>query len=557
MSDSKSVTIRLSNGWKLSLPEGITFGEIEKTIQKASGNLFTYPAVAARENNELKTLGEKAHDGSLVSFVNGTSEEGRRVYRYSMIVMMLKAFYKLFPKGTVSVDHSVTGGVWCTPDVGETFRTSHMKALKDEMIRLSEEEIPFEPMFMTAGEALEMFSKLNRPDAVRLLSCCDKDHMMELCSCGGYVDYMLTKSVPHTGYLKVFDLIYYPPGFILQFPRPMNPNVLSEFTLERQFCKTYNDFKKIGRLIEVSDVASLNDAIKAGEGADVIRVSEAIQEKKLAAIADQIYQDRENLRVILIAGPSSSGKTTCANRLGVQLRINGMKPVAISVDDYFLDRERTPRDEKGEYNFEVIEALDLELFNRHLDMLLEGKEIELPRFDFSAGKSFPSGKKVKLLPNQPVVIEGIHCLNDRLTEAVGRTNKFKIYVSPLTSLKLDNHNRIHTTDTRILRRMVRDKLYRGRDVLGTLKKWDSVRKGERSYIFPFQEEADVMFNSFLVYEISVLKRFAEAELVKISSDVPEHSEAQRLLNLLAFFLPLDTDEIPPNSIMREFIGPRG
>lgn len=552
--EEKLITISLPNGWKLSLPDGITFGDIEKSIQKGSRNVFGYPAVAARENNQLRCLSEKAHDGALVSFIDGTSEEGRRVYRYSMIMMMLKAFYSIFPEGSVSVDHSVTGGVWCTPEIGETFRTSHMNALKEEMLKLAESDIPFELSKMTAGEAVEMFRSQGRDDAVKLLESCDKSLEMELCSCGGYTDYLLTKSVPHTGYLKVFDLIYYPPGFILRFPRPMNPDMLSEFTLERQICRTYNDFRKLGRMIQVSDVASLNEAIESGEGADIIRLSEAIQEKKLAQIADMIYQDRENLRVILIAGPSSSGKTTCASRLGVQLRINGMKPVAISVDDYFVDRELTPKDENGEYNFEVIDALNLDLFNTHLDMLLSGKEIELPKFDFTVGKSSPSGKKIKLLPNQPVVIEGIHCLNDRLTEAVARANKFKIYISPLTSLKLDKHNRIHTTDTRIIRRMVRDNFYRGRDMLGTLQKWDSVRRGERSYIFPFQEEADVMFNSFLMYEIPVLKSFAEKGLRNIPSDVPEYSEAQRLLSLLAFFRPLDTHEIPPNSIMREFIG---
>ena len=550
--ESKSITIGISNGWKLSVPEGITFAEIEKS----SGMEFKYPPLAARENNELRTLSEEAHDGCNVSFIDGRCEEGRRIYRYSMVFMMLKAFYKLFPNASITVDHSVTGGVWCTPNIGETFRSSHMNQLKEEMIALSEQNIPFNSSKVKVSEAIEIFKKQgNHSDTLRLFECFDNtDEIIELYDCGGYVDYMLTRSVPHTGYLKVFDLLYYPPGFILRFPRPKNPLVLSEFNMERQIFKKYSEFKQLGKAIQVSDVADLNASVVAKETQDIVRVSEAIQEKKLAEIADMIYRQKDNIKVILIAGPSSSGKTTFAGRLGIQLRINGMKPVAISVDDYFVDREHTPRDENGEYDFEVLEALDLNLFNEHLEKLLAGEEIELPRFDFAQGKRFPSGKKLKLQPNQPVVIEGLHGLNDRLTESVARENKFKIYISPLTSLNLDNHNRIHTTDTRIIRRIVRDKLYRGRDALGTLKKWDSVRRGERSYIFPFQEEADVMFNSFLVYEISVLRNFVEEPLKNISNEHPEYSEAQRLLKSLQFFRPIGTEDIPQNSIIREFIG---
>ena len=550
--DSKSITIGISNGWKLSLPEGITFAEIEKS----SGMEFKFPPLAARENNQLRTLSEEAHDGCNVSFIDGRCEEGRRIYRYSMVFMMLKAFYKLFPNGSITVDHSVTGGVWCTPNIGETFRSSHMNDLKKEMIAISEQNIPFKSSNVKVSDAIEIFKKQgNHSDTLRLFECFDNtDETIELYDCGGYVDYMLTRSVPHTGYLKVFDLLYYPPGFILRFPRPKNPLVLSEFTMERQIFKKYSEFKQLGKAIQVSDVADLNASVVANETQDIVRVSEAIQEKKLAEIADMIYKQKDNIKVILIAGPSSSGKTTFAGRLGIQLRINGMKPVAISVDDYFVDREHTPKDENGEYDFEVLEALDLNLFNEHLEKLLAGEEIELPRFDFALGRSFPSGKKLKLQPNQPIVIEGLHGLNDRLTESVARENKFKIYISPLTSLNLDNHNRIHTTDTRIIRRIVRDKLYRGRDALGTLKKWDSVRRGERAYIFPFQEEADVMFNSFLVYEISVLRNFVEEPLKNISSEHPEYSEAQRLLKLLQFFRPIGTEDIPQNSIIREFIG---
>lgn len=544
------IKVTLDNGKIILVEPENSFLE----IQKDSGLEFRFPVIAAKVNNELRSLFEYPDSDCKISFLEANCEEGRRVYRTSLAMLMFKAFNKLFPKGKVTVDHSVMGGVWCTPEIGETFKTSHMKKLKEAMQRLVARKLPFETSVIDVESAKRFFKNFNRQDTLRLLNNIPKETSIEICKCGGYKDCIFTKPVPDSSYLSVFDLVYHPPGFILRYPKALNPLELSKHEMERQIFKIYSEYKKWVKLLNVPDVSSLNEVVASGETNDLIRISEAFHEKKIAAIADTITAQKENLRIILVAGPSSSGKTTFAHRLGIQLRVNGMKPVAISVDNYFLNRELTPRDENGDYNFEVIDALDLDLFNEHLTALLSGKEITVPIFDFTRGCRDDHGIKMKVNAEQPIIIEGIHGLNDRLTESVARENKFKIYISPLTQMRLDCHSRIHTTDTRILRRMVRDNLYRGRDALGTLERWDSVRKGERSYIFPYQEEADIMFNSSLTYEISVLKNFLIEPLLAISKDRPEYSEARRLLDLLQFFQPIGTDEIPPNSILREFIG---
>lgn len=546
-----TIHITLPGDRTLEASPGSTLLEIERQ----SGIAFTYPILGAKVDNELKSLSETVASDCSVRFLDGCNEEGRRIYQASLSFVMMKAFYKMFPKGKLVVNHSVLGGNFCTPDTGtgQHFRPKHLRKLKEEMEKIIEASIPFESELMSPGDARRMFAEQGREDLANLLNYI-KDEKVEIYTCNGYRDCFFMKCVPDTGYLKYFDLEYMAPGFILRFPRSSNPTVMLKYQFEKQLFNVFYDHKSWVSLLGVSDVVSLNEIIDRGEINDLIRVAEAMHEKKIAAIADLIALQKESLRVILIAGPSSSGKTTFAQRLAVQLRVNGLKPIAISVDDYFLDRERTPVDENGEYNFEVLEALDLELFNEHLTTLLDGGEVEIPRFDFTEGKSVPSGKKLKVTPDQPIIIEGIHGLNDRLTESVARENKFKIYISPLTQLNLDNHNRIHTTDTRIFRRMVRDKQFRGRDALGTLEKWESVRSGERAYIFPFQEEADAMFNSFLIYEICVLKQFVEESLKDIDPSRPEYSEAQRLLELMQFFRQVGTDEIPPNSILREFIG---
>jgi uridine kinase len=542
------ITVKLQEK-ELRFPKGIS---VLQCIED-SGIKTSYPVYGAKVNNEMYGLSEALEEDAVMVLVDGTSEEGRKIYRRSLCLVMIRAFKELFPEGKVMVFHSLSGGYYCRPALWRLFTKKDMKALRARMEEIISRDEPLLRQILTRDEALNLFEQEGQLDKVKLIQYSD-DPTLEVYRTGSLTDSLFGKIVPRTGYLKVFELLYYPPGFILRFPRSNNPLQLSAYSEQNKLFKVYYEYKNWVTLMGVSDVSSLNEVISSGETNDLIRVAEALHEKKIAAIADLIANNKEQLRLVLIAGPSSSGKTTFAQRLAVQLRVNGIKPVAISLDNYFLDRDHTPRDEKGDYNFEILEALDLELFNETLHKLLAGEEVKIPRFDFAAGTRVGEGSRLKIRRDQPVIVEGIHCLNEKLTEYIARDLKFKIYVSALTQLNLDDHNRISTTDTRVLRRIVRDRQFRGRDALGTLKRWDSVRRGEREHIFPFQEEADVMFNSALVYELSVLKNFVEEPLLAIDRSEPEYSEAQRLLFTLKFFSKIGTDEIPPNSILREFIG---
>jgi uridine kinase len=360
--------------------------------------------------------------------------------------------------------------------------------------------------------------------------------------------------VPSTGYLKQFELMYYEPGFLLRYPDNYSPKVIPEFIEQRGLFEVFREAEEWAEILDVGDVGALNDKIATEEMGGIIRISEALHEKKMAHIADMIAEKKDKVKLVLIAGPSSSGKTTFSKRLSIQLRVNGLKPYAISLDDYFVNRESTPRDETGEYDFESIYALDLGLLNEHINKLLAGEEIELPTFNFLTGQREYSGKKLKLTDDMILIAEGIHGLNETLTRDIKPENKFKIYVSALTQLNIDNHNRIPTTDVRILRRIVRDYRTRGKDAEVTLLGWPSVRRGEDKNIFPFQGEGDVMFNSTLVYELGAIKKYAEPLLEQINRSSRAYSEAARLLRFLKYFLPVEVDEIPNNSIIREFIG---
>jgi len=360
--------------------------------------------------------------------------------------------------------------------------------------------------------------------------------------------------VPHTGYVKSFKLINKAPGFILLFPEKRMGFTLPIYTEQPKLFNVFKEYKKWLKILEIENVGALNNIVKDGKISELIRVAEALQEKKFANIVDQITLSKDKKKIILIAGPSSSGKTTSANRLGVQLKVSGLKPVTISLDNYFINRDTTPKDESGEFDFEALEALDVELFNDNLGELIKGREVELPIYNFKLGKRESKGTKRKLGESDVLVIEGIHGLNDKLTASIPEESKFKIFVSALTSLNLDDHNRIPTTDTRVIRRIVRDHQFRGANALSTIKRWSSVRKGEEKNIFPFQENADVFFNSSLVYELGVLKTLAEPLLQEIDQSNEEYSEAKRLLEFLSYFLPIDYKEIPFNSIIREFVG---
>lgn len=378
--------------------------------------------------------------------------------------------------------------------------------------------------------------------------------MVNLYQLGELKNYFYGYMVPSTGYLKIFRLINHTPGFILQFPTIKTPEKLSEYEPLSKLFQVFMEYKAWGRIMRVDTVGALNDVIAEQGIGGLIRISEALHEKKIAHIADMIAEKRDSIGVILIAGPSSSGKTTFAQRLSIQLRVNGMSPHAISIDDYFVDREYTPRDENGEYDFEALEAIDVKLFNENLTSLLNGEIVSIPSFNFKTGKREYKGRKIKMDVNDVLIIEGIHGLNEKLTADVPRENKFKIYISALTQLNVDDHNRIPTTDTRLLRRMIRDNQYRGTNAERTMELWPSVRRGEEKNIFPYQEEADVMFNSALIYELAVLKQYAEPLLFKVDPKSKYYSEAKRLFKFLDYFLGVSSEVVPQNSIIREFIG---
>jgi uridine kinase len=424
--------------------------------------------------------------------------------------------------------------------------------VKSRMEQIIAKDIPFIKKEISLEEAIELYRKDGRLDQIELLDNSNRAHV-SVYYCEDTYNYFYGIMPISTKFIKYFDLLLYDKGILLVYPRRFNPTAIEKIKDTKKLYETFNEYDKIHKIIGIEDVAALNSYIKAGTIGDIIRLSEALHEKKLAQIADKIAQDRKK-RIVLIAGPSSSGKTTFAQRLGIQLELNGIKTVTLSVDNYFVNREDNPKDENGNYDFECLEAIDLDLFNKQLSALLNGEEIKLPTFDFTTGSRVFLGNTAKLNEDEVLVIEGIHGLNEKLTKSIPRDVKFKIYISALTALNIDDYNRISTTDSRLIRRMVRDYKYRSHEAITTLKMWPSVRDGEEKYIFPFQEDADVMFNSSLVYEISVLKPFAEPLLATVSQTDPEYSEAKRLYNFLGYFLPIGDEEIPINSLIREFIG---
>jgi uridine kinase len=418
-----------------------------------------------------------------------------------------------------------------------------------EIVELKERFIKIK---MDKNEAIENFRRYKMFSKVDLLKYRESD-FVNIYSCGWFKNYFYGYMVPDTGYTSKFEVIKYDKGVILRHPTNFSFDSIPEFTETPKIASIFGEAEKWGRILGVSEVANLNDKIVDGEEGDIIRISEALHEKKIAQIADMISASEK--RVVLIAGPSSSGKTTFAKRLMIQLKVNGVNPITVSTDDYFVDREFTPRDEHGEYDFESIDAVDVEQFNKDLNDLLNGEEVQLPTFDFKIGKKKYFGNKIKIEKNQPIIIEGIHGLNEKFTRDIYKKDKFKIYISALTQLNIDHHNRIPTTDTRLLRRILRDNTHRGHNAQSTIKQWPSVRKGEEKNIFPFQEEADVIFNSALVYELAIMKKYAEPLLNEITPLDSEYSEAKRLLKFLSYFKSIDNDNLVPNtSILREFIG---
>jgi len=513
-----------------------------------------YPILGAEVNHKLKELDYLIYKPKTVNFINYLHPDGRRMYLRSLSLVLFKAAVDLFPDDKLKIEHAVSNGLYCeliSKDGKEKGNASVEKLLK-RMRELIEEDIPFEREELQTDVALRIFEEFGLEDKCTLMET-RKQFYSSVYRLKDVVNYFYGYLVPSTGYLKHFDLVKYYDGMLLVLPEKLNPTKLVKITKQDKLFDIFSEFKEWGKIIGVPNVGQLNLATQNGEINNIIKVSEALQEKKLACIADTINQRKGQVKVILISGPSSSGKTTFAKRLSVQLSVIGMKPIVMSMDNYFLDREFTPLDEHGEYDFESPKALNIELFNRNMLDLFEGKEIEVPKFSFADGKSYFDGTTLQMEENSILLVEGIHGLNPMISESIPKESKFKVYVSALTPLNIDSNNRIPTTDNRLIRRMVRDSLYRSYSALETLQRWPSVRKGENEHIFPFQEEADVMFNTALLFELGILKKWAEPILKEVPPIAPEYSEARRLLKFLSYITPISEKEVPGNSIIREFI----
>lgn len=510
-----------------------------------------YPVIACKFNNEVKILNYELKKNGKIELINLSDRDGKRIYIRGLVAIVINAFEKLFKDSKLKVNYSLSNALYCDIE-GEKLDDEDIEKLKQEVKRIISKNVPFQRMKIPIEEALE----LNIDNITRERLMLSKNRFESYVTIYKFENsyYYLYGVMPtSTSAIRLYDIIKYKDGIIIRYPGKESPNVLEPYKETEKLFDALEDYENVHKNLGVLSVNSLNKVIKNDKGAELIRIEEALHEKKISQIADMISKDK-NIKIILIAGPSSSGKTTFAKRLSTQLKINGIKPITISVDNYFEEREKTPKDEHGNYDFEALEALDVQLLNKQMNDLLEGKEVDIPTFNFKIGKKEYNGNKLKLSQDEVLVLEGIHCLNEVLTSAIPKKNKFKIYISALTVINLDNYNRISTADTRIIRRIVRDNKYRNNKAEKTLEMWYSITRGERKYIFPFQEEADVMFNTSLIYELAVLKPLVLPLLAEVDLSNQEYAEARRLYELLSYFNSLGTEDIPANSLIREFIG---
>ena len=526
-------------------------------LSKVHGDKFSTPIVLGVVNGKLKELSYKIHKSCEVTFVDMLDKDGFRTYQRSLSFVMIKAFYDVFgmnDENELIVQFSINNGFYVDVKPDGLMNSTNIKKLQDRMHRLIQLDLKFIKSVFKTDDAIDLFGQQFMEDKVKLLKY-RRVSNINLYELEGYYDYFYGYMVPTTGYLyDTFELFLHSDGFVLQFMDNKSPDKVSPFQPDKMLFESLKSSTEWGHLMEVDNVGELNDLISNGEMKDLILVQEALMEKRVGMIADKIMADIDMKKLVFIAGPSSSGKTTFAHRLSIQLRSQGLRPKPISVDNYFVNRVETPLDEDGNYNFECLEAIDVAQFNEDMTRLLAGEEVPMPSFDFVQGERIYKGETLKLGDKDILVIEGIHALNPMMSHSIPEDNKFKIYISALTALNIDNHNRLPTTDARLLRRMVRDSQYRGASASKTISMWPSVRRGEEIYIFPFQEEADVMFNSALIYEISVLKQYAEPLLFNVPKNSPESLEARRLIKFLDYFLGITSEAIPNNSLVREFIG---
>lgn len=526
-----------------------------KELADARQKEYANRIMLAKVDGKLSELTNEVDADRKIEFITTAHGDGALTYKRSATLIMLKAIYDVIPRqkiDKVKAEFSLSKGYYCTIKGDAQITEELLLSIKKRMRELVAADIPIVKKSLKTGEAIENFRKHGMYDKEKLFTY-RRSSLVNVYSLDGYEDYYYGYMAPSTGYIEYFDLFLYDEGFVIQFPTMEAPEIIPEFAPQKKLFGVLKESAEWSEMLQVETVGDLNEVIAHGKINELILVQEALQEKKLADIAASIAADRSR-KFIMIAGPSSSGKTTTSYRLAIQLRAHGMMPHQISLDNYFVNREDTPLDENGNYNFECLEALDIEQFNKDMTALLNGKSVEIPSFNFKIGKREYNGEVKRLGPNDVLVIEGIHGLNDKLSYSLPKESRFKIYLSALTQLNIDEHNRIPTTDGRLIRRMVRDARTRGTIARKTIAMWSSVRRGEEENIFPFQEEADVMFNSALIYELAVLKQYAEPLLFGITPEYEEYAEAKRLLKFLDYFLGVGAENIPINSIAREFVG---
>ena len=532
--------------------EGTTFYEISHSFQK----YFNYPILVAKVDNHLTELNAKLTKKCDIDFYDRSSNTGNGIYACSVQFLMTVALKKLYPDAEVIIQNSIDKGVYCELENLEISKTE-LKTLENKMKEIHKEHLIYTKVSVDRLDAITFFKKKKQYDKVKVLKYISNTYV-NLYRLDDVYDYYFSDMAYSSDAIDSFKLTYIKKdGFVLSWPNIYNPECTLDYVHRPLIASTFADYTKWGKTVDISNAADLNEVVSMGKYNDIIRLSETHFESQLSMIAEQIYQRRNNIKFVLLAGPSSSGKTTTAKKLEIYLQSKGLKTHTISVDDYFLNKEDTPLDEFGEYDFESIKAIDLNLFNRHLAKLLDGEKVQIPDYNFVTGKREYNKKYLKLEKDDIVGIEGLHAINDELTMAVDRINKFKIFIGPFTQLNIDNHNRIHTSDTRRLRRIVRDNKTRGYNAADTLRMWKKIREGEEKYIFPYQHDVDAVINSALLYELGVLKTYAEPLLFSVEENDEMYPEAIRLINFLRNFLPIPSDEVPKDSILREFIGGSG
>lgn len=553
---SKTIKINCSNiGQSRLFPIGASLMEIAEILQEEKS--LDFAPIAALVNHKSENLNTEIYHPSLVEFIDICHPEGMRVYTRTLSFLIAAAVNELYPGGRFCIEHSVSNGFFCNLHIGKKVKESDLKAIKERVKTLAEAAIPILQVEEETTAVIELFRAKGREDLVKLLS--HYGHLYtHYTKMGEHIDHYYGPLAASTDHIRNFDLMAFPDdesGFLLRIPKPDAPDELQDYVAQPKMFGIFKEFVHWNEVLGQSTIGEINESCARGDAESLIKVSEALQEKRVAQIVDDMLSQASRKRIILVAGPSSSGKTTFSKRLSVQLAVMGIKPLAISLDDYFLERHETPLDEKGDYDYESLYALDLKLFNQHLNELLQGKTVKIPRYNFSKGsKEYSDDRKIKLHDNQVLILEGIHALNPDLLPSVPQEVLYKIYVSALTSISLDDHNRIATTDNRLIRRMIRDAQYRGTPARSTIARWKSVRAGEDKWIFPFQENADVFFNSAMSFELLVLKRYAEPSLRTVPQNCPEYAEAERLLRFLDYIATIPDNDIPPTSLLREFVG---